>query len=212
MTCNELNEQFDDYMDGQPGDFGALDAHVAGCAACQDRVDREQQLRRSLKEYGASGMPVRDSAFFDQALARAAAVGNKQQHKHSWLKGFGSAVAAGLALWIISGVLLTDPEFSDPDAAIPAVSMALEEPRTINLVFSSATNLENATLTVSLPFGVEVAGFEGQQEISWMTSLQEGKNVLPLKLIATSPQGGELLATLQHADDDKSFRLRVTVI
>lgn len=212
MTCNELNEHFDDYIDGQPGDFVALDAHVANCVACQDRVDGEQQLRRSLTEYGASSLPVRDAAFFDRALARAAAEGSNQRRKYSWLKGFGSAVAAGLALWIISGVLLTDPEFTDPDAAIAAVSMALEEPRTINLVFSSATNLENATLTVSLPFGVEIAGFEGQQEISWMTSLQKGKNVLPLRLIATSPQGGELLATLQHADDDKSFRLRVTVI
>jgi hypothetical protein len=212
MTCNELNEQFDDYMDGQPGDFESLDAHVANCVACQDRVGQEQQLRRSLRDYGASSMPVRDAAFFDRALARAAAQGSKQQHKHSWLKGFGSAIAAGLALWIISGVLLTGPEFADPDAAVPAVSMALEKPRTINLVFSSATDLENATLTVNLPFGVEIAGFEGQQEISWMTSLQKGKNVLPLRLIATSPQGGELLATLQHANDDKSFRLRVTVI
>jgi hypothetical protein len=128
------------------------------------------------------------------------------------MKGFGSAAAAGLALWIIGGVLLTDPQLTDPGAAVPSVSMALEEPRTINLVFSSATDLDNATLTVSLPFGVEIAGFEGQQEISWMTSLQKGKNVLPLKLIATSPQGGEVLATLRHANDDKSFRLRVTVI
>jgi hypothetical protein len=35
---------------------------------------------------------------------------------------------------------------------------------------------------------------------------------LPLTLIATSPVGGELLATLQHEDDNKIFRLQVTVI
>jgi hypothetical protein len=157
-------------------------------------------------------MPARDAAFFDQALMRAAAEGNRQQHKHSWFKGFGSAVAAGLALWIIGGVLMTEPQPGDLGAAVPAVTMALEEPHTINLVFSSATDLDNATLTVSLPFGVEIAGFEGQQEISWITTLQKGKNVLPLKLIATSPQGGEVLATLTHDGDDKSFRLLVTVI
>lgn len=212
MTCNDLIDNFDDYMDGQPADSASLDAHVASCASCQQLVEYEQQLRRSLKEFGGSSMPVRDTAFFDQALAHAAAEGSRQQHKHSWLKGFGSAVAAGLALWVIGGVLMTESEFSDPGTAIPAISMVLEEPRTINLVFSSATDLENATLTVSLPFGVEIAGFEGQQEISWMTSLQKGKNVLPLKLIATSPLGGEVLATLQHDGDNKSFRLLVTVI
>ena len=90
--------------------------------------------------------------------------------------------------------------------------MTLEEPRTLNLVFSSATALANATMTVVLPQGVEVEGFAGQREITWMTSLTAGKNVLPLTLIATSPQGGELVATLRHEDDDRSFRVRVTVI
>jgi hypothetical protein len=45
-----------------------------------------------------------------------------------------------------------------------------------------------------------------------MTSLTAGKNVLPLTLIATSPHGGELMATLRHDGDDKTFRVNVTVI
>jgi hypothetical protein len=90
--------------------------------------------------------------------------------------------------------------------------MAFEQPQTFNLVFSSASALSDATMTVVLPHGIEVAGFAGQREITWMTSLKEGRNILPLTLIATSPAGGELLATLQHEDDDKTFRLKVTVI
>jgi len=96
--------------------------------------------------------------------------------------------------------------------SVPGVTMALEEPRTVNLVFSSAEALANATMTVMLPPGVEIEGFQGQREITWMTSLKEGKNVLPLTLIATTPHGGELLATLQHEDDDRLFRVQVTVI
>ena len=67
-------------------------------------------------------------------------------------------------------------------------------------------------MTVTLPDGIEIDGFAGQREITWRTSLKAGNNVLPLTLIATSPAGGELLAVLQHEEDDKIFRLQVTVI
>jgi len=88
---------------------------------------------------------------------------------------------------------------------------ALEQSRTINLIFSSATALDSATLTVSLPEGIELVGFPGRREISWETSLQAGKNLLPLKLIALTPTGGELLARLEHDDRNRIFRLHVVV-
>jgi hypothetical protein len=89
--------------------------------------------------------------------------------------------------------------------------MVLEEPRTVNLVFSSATDLDDAVLTVNLPAGIEIEGFAGQREITWMTSLQAGKNILPLRLIAMTPHGGELLARLEHDGRDRTFRIRVEV-
>ena len=113
-------------------------------------------------------------------------------------------------IWMIGGLFFTTPDF--PAAGVPAVTMVLEEPHTVKLVFASTSELIDATLTVMLPDGIEIAGFEGQREISWETSLTAGKNVLPLKLIATSPMGGEILATLRHNDDDRTFRLHVTVI
>ena len=61
----------------------------------------------------------------------------------------------------------------------------------MNLVFSSAEALDSATLTVTLPAGVELEGFPGQSEITWETSLAEGRNLLPLRLIAVAPAGGE---------------------
>jgi len=89
--------------------------------------------------------------------------------------------------------------------------MTLEEPRTVNLVFASATALDSAMLTVTLPDGLELAGFPGQREIKWQTSLNEGKNFLPLTLIAVSPMGGEVLARLEHNDRNRTFRLRIDV-
>ena len=78
-------------------------------------------------------------------------------------------------------------------------------------MFASKTALDAATLTVSLPEGIELAGFPGQREIAWQTSLVEGKNLLPLSLVALTPAGGEVLARLEHDNRNRTFRLQVEV-
>ena len=210
MNCNTLNEHLDAYIDDElaADDRSALEAHVADCAACEKRVADARRLQVLLKEYGESDVSVPDTAYFDAAIARAAHKGVRRERNRYWMKGFGSALAAGLALFAVTLMFLRTP---DP-AGMPGVTMALEQPQTVNLVFASATELVDATLTVVLPEGIDIAGLEGQREITWVTSLNQGKNVLPLTLIATSPRGGELLATLEHEDDDRTFRLEVTVI
>ena len=213
MSCKDLKENFDDFVDEtlDPRLNAQIRQHAASCDACQQLLERERQLRDSLREYGDSSMPTPDATYFDRALITAERQGAKQQHKRSWMTGFGSAVAAGMAIWLLSGVLIDAPTTDPANASIPTVTMALEEPHTVNLVFSSLTALEDATLTILLPEGIELAGFEGQREITWMTNLKEGKNLLPLRLIATMPTAGELLATLRHGEDDRTFRLQVNV-
>jgi hypothetical protein len=168
----------------------------------------EQELLEMLKDYP---VPKASAGFYDQALVRAAQQGTRRQRNRWLMTGFGSAIAAGLAIWVITAMLMTTPQAPDAGPAIPGVTIALEQEHTVRLVFASATALDSATLTVSLPEGIELAGFPGQREISWETSLQEGKNLLPLTLIAKTPAGGELLARLEHEDRDRTFRLRVDV-
>jgi len=154
-------------------------------------------------------MPHPDAAFFDRALAQAARTGIRRQRSRWVMTAAGGAIAAGLVLWMLGGMFLKTPEIAQPH---PVIVMTLEEPRTLNLVFSSATALANATMTVVLPQGVELMGFTGQRQITWITSLTSGKNILPLTLIATSPQGGELMATLRHEGDERTFRIQVNII
>ena len=172
----------------------------------QDQDDL--QIQALLKDYP---MPAADAGFYDQALVRATHEGSRRQRNRWVMTGFGAAIAATIAVWMIGGMLLTNPQLPDAASTIPGVTMALEEPRTVNLVFASATSLDSATLTVSLPEGIELDGFPGQREISWETSLSEGKNFLPLTLIALTPTGGELLARLEHNDRNRTFRLLVDV-
>ena len=211
MTCKLINDKLDDYVAGElTAEEQALGAaHVESCGTCRQLVDDQQALVARLQDYGASNVAVPDADFFDRAIAKAASQGNKRDRNRWIMTGFGGAMAAALALWMIGGMFFNTPEMIDTD--IPGVTMALEEPTTLNLVFSSAEALANATMTVMLPIGIEVKGFKGQREITWMTSLKEGRNVLPLTLVATTPHGGEVLATLQHEGDDRSFKLQVTV-
>ena len=212
MICKQLTDRLDDYVDGRmdPAATGTLAAHIEGCGDCRSILAQEQRLRGALKDYGESSMPQPDTAFFDSALASAAHEGTRRQRNRWVMTGVSGTLAAGLVLWMLGGALLDAPE--NLQAPIPAIAMTLETPRSLNLVFSSTAAIADATMTVVLPPGVEVEGFAGQREISWLTSLRAGKNVLPLTLIATSPQGGELLATLRHANDDKTFRVQVDVI
>ena len=154
-------------------------------------------------------MPQASAGFYDQALVRATHEGSRRQRNRWLMTGFGGAVAAGLVLWMVGGFLMTTPDLPAADPSIPTITMTLEEPRTINLVFASAERLDSAMLTVRLPAGIEMSGFPGQREVTWQTSLNAGKNLLPLKLVATSPVGGEVYATLVHQDRGRTFQLTV---
>lgn len=172
------------------------------------RITQEQELLDLLKDYP---VPQAEAGFYDRALVRAVHRGSRRQRNRWMLAGFGSAIAAGFAIWMITAMLMTAPQLPDAEPAIPGVTIAMEQERTVRLVFSSAEALDSATLTVSLPDGIELAGFPGQREITWETSLQEGRNLLPLTLIALTPAGGEVLARLEHKDRNRTFRLRVDV-
>ena len=173
-----------------------------------DIKKQEQEVLALLQDYPA---PAPDEGFYERALVRATHQGSKRQRNRWMMTGFGAAIAATIAAWVIGGMMLNEPQLPEADAPIPGVTIALAEPRTVNLVFASATALDAATLTVTLPDGIELDGFPGQREITWETSLSEGRNLLPLTLVAVTPTGGELLARLEHQDRDRTFRLRVEV-
>jgi len=174
----------------------------------EKRVMEERELLELLQDYP---VPEAEAGFYDRAVVRAVHKGSRRQRNRWMLAGFGSAIAAGLAIWVITAMLMTTPQLPDAEPTIPGVTIAMEQEHTVRLVFASAEALDSATLTVSLPDGIELAGFPGQREITWETSLQEGRNLLPLTLIALTPAGGELLARLEHKDRNRTFPLPVDV-
>ena len=64
-----------------------------------DQVDNNpDELQRRVSEYARGDFVMPDREFFDAALTRAAKAGAKRQRRRHWLSGFGSAVAASLAV------------------------------------------------------------------------------------------------------------------
>ena len=209
MTCTRISQQLDDYLerDLPAAELVRLNAHLESCGDCQQAVSRERALRQALQEFPVAGP---SEGFYTRALAKAAQSESHNGRTRLWGMSLASAVAAGLAIWLFAGTFLSTPTITPP-ADIPGVSIALNDSHTVNLVFSSETALADARLVVELPPGIELEGFEGRREIRWRTDLREGRNVLPLQLVANSGLGGELIARLEHERKSKIFRVNVTV-
>ncbi|HZW59669.1 MAG TPA: zf-HC2 domain-containing protein [Woeseiaceae bacterium] len=211
MNCDDIDNLLDEFADGTlaPDERLRFEQHVAGCADCSRTLRREAQLRELLEDYGESVVAMPDAEYFAQALASAARQGARQQRNRWLMTGFAAAVAASLATVVVTALLLQAPAVPRGGADMSTVTMTLAEPRVVNLVFSAATRLDDATLTLTLPAGVELAGFPGRRQIRWQTSLQRGRNLLPLTLVAATATDGELQAVLQHGDEQRTFRVRL---
>lgn len=209
MDCSQLARCLNEYMDREipDADRVVLDQHIQGCAPCQGLLAREQRLRQALHQIPVAG-PSDD--FYGHAMARAVQPVRPARLAH-WKAAATAALAASVATWFITAhdSLVTTPQATSPVATI---TMAMDETRTINLVFNSESAIDDARLSLRLPPGVELATYRDRQEFRWKTHLHAGNNMLPLDLVVRDGAGGDLIARLSHAGDHKTFRVRVTVL
>jgi hypothetical protein len=194
MNCHHFMDQVEEYLDGSLGAAERENAatHVGGCISCQQRVARIRTLRAALRD-----LPVPEPRpdFFPQALAQA----RQTHHARSsrWPYFAGAALAASLALWLGFGWMPALLQTADGPIG---VTITLHEPRAVQLAFNAEHELEQATLSIQLPDGIELQGFPGQREVRWQTDLARGVNMLSLPLVAMSSSGGMLLARLEHGE------------
>jgi hypothetical protein len=166
-------------------------------------ADTDPELAAVLR---ACAAPAPPDGLFDRALRHALRVHRPEGQRRARPPGFRAAVAAGTAV-LATGLILSFVPW--PSNVVPTVSVNVNEPETVRLVFAADDPLEKATMTVRLPAGIELEGFPGEREIRWATSLAEGRNLLPLTLIVTAPGTREIEARLEHESRDRTFRLRI---
>ena len=99
-----------------------------------------------------------------------------------------------------------------PEAMLETVTITMNVEKTLRLTFDSRRELQAAAISVDLPPGVEIVGYEGRDSVRWRTTIKAGTNILELPLIVRSGNGGAVLARLQHEGKQKTFEFAVEVI
>jgi hypothetical protein len=152
-------------------------------------------------------LPVEEaSADFEEKVFAAVRSQYGARSGHSgnrFIAGFATAMAASLALWFASTVYT--PQFGEQ--APQVINLAMNQARTVKLVFDAPTDLAEVTLSVELPENIELEGYTGQKQLVWQTSLNKGQNILALPITAIGYGQGELVAQLSYGDKTKQFHL-----
>jgi hypothetical protein len=205
MNCKEIEARLDDYLDGNlsPTEQVAVERHMQACAACRAELQSRRDLLMRLRE-----LPVPSMRPGFQARAfRQARQGGHTRH-FGFAAGFGSAIAAGLVLWF--GLTTWWPQELPETAPLQAMVLRLDEPKEVRLVFTAKEDIQQVDFVLELPKGVELAGFPHQREIHWRDRLDKGRNALHLSLLAASlGTSGEVVATINHAGQQRVFRIPV---
>lgn len=210
MNCDQYRQSLEPYLDAELEASVArqLETHTAGCTDCADALAKQQQLRQALRS-----MPVTppEDGFLDSVVGQTVV---RTHRNEAWFwssTGIGGAVAAGVIAWFILALPANSPA-PNSIAELETVAISLNVEKTFRLTFDSHRELQAATLTVRLPDGVEVVGYEGRASVRWTTDVKPGTNILELPLIVRSGDGGEVLARIEHEGKQKSFEFAVTVI
>ncbi len=202
MNCHDIHNDCDAWLDHELSDTRthALEAHLQSCPACRQYVQRAREIRDALPRLHAPAMsPEFASRAFDKARQQARTTGSPRRNL---------ALAASLAVAGMVGLFLHQlPETTAPESA--AIEISLQQPREVNLVFNARENLDQVSIRIELSDNLALDGFAGKRIVSWNTSLQKGKNVLSLPIIATQSGRGTVITRLQLGDQYKTFLIHV---
>lgn len=223
MKCSETQSQVDDYLDNllEANQRAEVDLHLVSCRLCQGALIEERKLRDNLRSLP---VPELSNGFADRAVRVALQSTVTDQHRSAYMKGFGSAVAAGLCIWFLIGLfpskslspLLGYKEMGDKESQtaalnIQVIGIGLHQMRKIKLAFHTLKAMNGATISIKMPDNFAIVGYEGQQKLEWQTDLVKGDNVLILPIKAMADDAGELVAQIKYANQVKTIKINLAV-
>lgn len=183
--------------------------HLAACADCRGAVAAVHALRlASLAPVPAASQAARERALSpDPGRDRRPGAREPAGPGRFWLgMCAGAALAAGVAL---AAFRLFPAMPSGMISATPELELALNETHEVNISLATTEPLADAEIHVLLNGAVGLAGYAGQRELRWRTSLDAGVNRLTLPVVATGTEGGQVLVEVVHAGKDRKFLIDV---
>lgn len=179
--------------------------HLAGCRDCQQALLATTALR--AERFG--DVPP---ASPDAVLRLLHAVQTDVQARQKPVRAFWSGLGVGAAAVTAVALLLFLPMAEQPvdtDTTVPVVTLAVMEPQDISIAINAPETMQGAEMHVMLRGAIDLAGYEGQRDLTWPVDLERGVNELTLPVIATSARGGRMVVEVRFGDKRKTFQVDV---
>ncbi len=179
--------------------------HLAGCEDCQQALRAAEALRA---EQAANVPPASSDAILRILRAAHSDVLARRRPMGAFWGGLG----VGAAAVATAALLLYSPIAQQPgDAAnnVPVVTLAIMEPQDISIAINSPESMQGAEMHVMLRGAIDLAGYEGQRDLTWPVDLERGVNELTLPVIATGTRGGRMVVEVRFGDKRKTFEVDV---
>ena len=210
MNCDQYHENLDQFLDDEleAALLTEFQAHTQDCNDCSNVLSRKKDLRQALK---SMPLPSPEEGFLESVVEHALVTTHRNEKRFWSSAGIGGAIAAGVIGWMVLSLPADLPQVTDP-TQLDTVTISLNVEKTVKLTFNSSRELQAATLSLQLPAGVEVVGYEGRTSVRWRTTVKPGTNILELPIIVRSGNGGAILARVEHEGKQQSFEFAVTVI
>ena len=125
----------------------------------------------------------------------------------SWEAWLGAAVGGAVAAALT--VLLMHP--AAPHPGEQAISLALNEQRSIDVLIESDRSLQDATIRIAVTGGVALDGLANDRIVDWRADLARGPNLLSLPVIARKAGDGQLVAVIEHDGKTRTVMINLSV-
>ncbi len=209
MRCEEFLDGLDAASDLNLSPDSPLMHHAAQCRACRDALAALRLLAAERRR----PVPQPADGAFERAVRAAVRAGTPAEtvvaSPSRFRRGFWSGLAAGAALAasVVVAVLWLRPDTPQLplSTVVPQLTMMLHETRDVSIAMESAEALADVEIRVLLSGSVDLAGFEGQRELSWRTDLDRGMNQLTLPVVAQRAGAGQVLVEVVHQDRRRTF-------
>ena len=144
MNCQECREELAAYLEGLLDETcqSRMDGHLAECTACQAELREVRELMVRLTRDGLAVPPVSlETAVMDRILyEQALEIRRLKMRKRIRVLGLSGAMAAAAAMFVVSGLWLTQPATAQKAAGILARGAeAAPNPSTVHIVAKMRT-------------------------------------------------------------------------
>lgn len=201
MKCEDVIEKLQSPQTTNLVGLRAARAHADSCKDCAAAL----VALAALEAEAAVSPPRARPGAFNRALEQALTPRRieLQPRRGFWLgAAVGGLLAASLA--VFATMLWLAPQ-APASFSNPAIRLAMNEQRDVNVSLESPEALADAEIHVVLTGSIGLKGFGTQRELRWTTNIDRGANQLTLPLVALGADGGQIMVEVVHGDRRRTF-------